>query len=228
MKSKTLDDLLRPHLAIYLDASVDTVLKNFKKRGLGEEKTYNGDFLSALEENYKRKSLVELEKHTEVLSYDWNEPGDAEVVVEDIERINFERFGKHEEKMKDWRIPKSMDFSESRWFYTQRKAFILADFNIDFLNCPRLYMPGDETMKWQRQWFAFPGNEYLPGFNPRLGDKVNFLLGFPPMRLPDCVTEQMRNRLSFSGPITCPKPPIGKPHALWFPPEDIEPQTSRH
>lgn len=34
--------------------------------------------------------------------YDWTEGGDPEVVVEDIERIDFSNYDSHDPKMKDW------------------------------------------------------------------------------------------------------------------------------
>ena len=115
-KNEVFKSLRRPHLSIYLDASVDTVLSNFKKRGLGEEKTFNADFLSHLEESHRKKVLPDLERHGEVLSYDWNEPGDVEVIVEDIEKIDFDKHDRHDEKMKDWKyLDKDWDYSECRW-----------------------------------------------------------------------------------------------------------------
>lgn len=41
-------------------------------------------------------------KHAELLVYDWSEEGDAEVVVEDIERIDFAKYDVQDPKMKDW------------------------------------------------------------------------------------------------------------------------------
>jgi NADH dehydrogenase (ubiquinone) 1 alpha subcomplex subunit 10 len=46
--------------------------------------------------------------------YDWSDHGDVEVVVEDIERIDFDRFEKHDPKMKDWRIPKEWEWADKR------------------------------------------------------------------------------------------------------------------
>lgn len=34
--------------------------------------------------------------------YDWSDGGDAEVVVEDIERIDFTKYDEQDSKMKDW------------------------------------------------------------------------------------------------------------------------------
>lgn len=53
-------------------------------------------------------------KHAELLVYDWSQGGDVEVVVEDIERINFDRFDKHDEKMEDWRLDDEEDWAIAR------------------------------------------------------------------------------------------------------------------
>jgi NADH dehydrogenase (ubiquinone) 1 alpha subcomplex subunit 10 len=189
-------DLLRPHLIIYLDASVDTVLNNFKKRGLGEEKTYNEDYLSTLEDSYKRKVLVELEKHAEMLVYDWNSPGDFEAVVEDIERINFEPFfvnySWRDEKMKDWRFEKDEEASEMRWKYTHTKPRLMCNFNVPLLDCPRLYMSGEDVEQLKDVWATLPGHRYRKGFDPALDEKITFKNKLKsPQVLPPCVTDYL-------------------------------------
>jgi NADH dehydrogenase (ubiquinone) 1 alpha subcomplex subunit 10 len=52
--------------------------------------------------------------HAELLIYDWSNYGDVEVVVEDIERINFDSFDKYDPKMKDWRLPSEWDWNTAR------------------------------------------------------------------------------------------------------------------
>ncbi len=42
--------------------------------------------------------------HSHVLVYDWSTPGDTELVVEDIEKLNFDYYGQFEEPQKDWRL----------------------------------------------------------------------------------------------------------------------------
>lgn len=43
-----------------------------------------------------------LSVHSELLVYDWTDAAEVEVVVEDIERIDFTRYDKQDLKMKDW------------------------------------------------------------------------------------------------------------------------------
>ena len=43
-------------------------------------------------------------RHSRVLVYDWSEPGDIEIVVEDIEALNFDFLEETDEQQKDWRL----------------------------------------------------------------------------------------------------------------------------
>lgn len=52
--------------------------------------------------------------HAELLIYDWSNYGDVEVVVEDIERIDFDSFDKYDPKMKDWRMPNEWAWNTAR------------------------------------------------------------------------------------------------------------------
>ena len=110
-------ELMKPHLVVYLDSPADVVTENLKSRGQGEEKTLTPQFLETMEEAYKLKFLRDIETHAELLVYDWSQKGDSEVVVEDIERLDFERYDEdiHNTKMEDWRLRKDWNFSEKRW-----------------------------------------------------------------------------------------------------------------
>lgn len=41
-----------------------------------------------MEQVYKQQYLKDISQHAELLVYDWSEPGETEVIVEDIERIS--------------------------------------------------------------------------------------------------------------------------------------------
>ena len=112
--------LMKPHLVIYLDAPINVVSENLRKRGQGEENTITPEFLEVLDEKHKFKFLKDIEEHAEVLIYDWSVPGDVEVVVEDIERIDFDKYERHEAdrhhlKMKDWRFNNEWEANDRRW-----------------------------------------------------------------------------------------------------------------
>lgn len=58
--------------------------------------------------------------------YDWSDEGEVEVVVEDIERIDFNKYEPHDKKMSDWVFHLEEDYAVMRrqwvprnliWFY---------------------------------------------------------------------------------------------------------------
>merc|ERR1711974_465912 len=53
---------------------------------------------------FKKQYLQEASTHSYVLSYDWSEGGDTEVVVEDIERMNMDYHDKYDRQQLDWRM----------------------------------------------------------------------------------------------------------------------------
>jgi len=114
-KEGAMTELMKPHLVIYLDVPASQVEDNLKKRGRGEEKVFNKGFLEQMEYNYKQEHLKKISEHAELLIYDWSSPGEAEIVVEDIERIDFDRFDKYDTKMEDWRLKEDWDWCEKRW-----------------------------------------------------------------------------------------------------------------
>ena len=52
----------------------------------------------------KKNFLKQQQRHSRVLVYDWTEPGDMEIVVEDIEALNFDFLEETDEQQKDWRM----------------------------------------------------------------------------------------------------------------------------
>lgn len=109
--------MLRPHLVIYLDVPVSKVRENIAKRGRDYEansKALSEKYLQDIEDNYKTKYLPEISNHAELLIYDWSDGGDVDVVVEDIERIDFEQYTKYDHKLNDWFIAKEGMWSDLR------------------------------------------------------------------------------------------------------------------
>lgn len=63
MKRTTIDELMRPHLAIYLDMPVEKIQQKIKERNRPHEqnsKALSASFLAALEDGYKRQYLKEI------------------------------------------------------------------------------------------------------------------------------------------------------------------------
>ncbi|CAI4229070.1 unnamed protein product [Auanema sp. JU1783] len=92
-----------PHLVIYLDAPAKTCLENIKRRGnVDEIEVVDERYLKVMEESFK-DSLKEYKAHSKILAYDWTKPGDADSVVEDIERLDLDFFEWHSgDVMAEW------------------------------------------------------------------------------------------------------------------------------
>jgi len=173
----TLEELLRPHLIIYLDISPEVALERIKKRNDPVEvnsKVLTKEYLATLEYFYKKKYLKEMQRHAEVLVYDWSNYGDVEVVVEDIERIDFERFTQYDRKLRDWRKVYDWEWNNLRLYYTNEKHKILNYAYIFRPSVKELFNPGEECEEYEKLLLKIPGDTYCEGFNADCGDKVWF------------------------------------------------------
>lgn len=85
--------------------------------------------------------------------YDWSSGGEAEIVVEDIERIDFDRFDKHDKKLKDWRLPKEGDWCEVRMRFTDDKPDLMNYFNVPRYDVPELLRSAEDGKLWRDVWF---------------------------------------------------------------------------
>lgn len=108
-----------------------------------------------MEHIYKQQYLKDIATHAELLIYDWTAGGETEVVVEDIERIDFENFDKDpmEKKMKDWRFPNENEWCEARIQYTFCKPDLMNYFNVPRFDVPELLRDPDSSKKWRDVWF---------------------------------------------------------------------------
>jgi len=118
-------DLIRPHVVIYLDVPPEKVLENVKKRNIPWEansKIMTLDYMKAIDQVYKEQALPEYAKHAEVLVYDWSEGGDIDLVIEDLEKIDFDgHLNSLSQKMEDWRWFRDSDFDDLRRLYTNER-----------------------------------------------------------------------------------------------------------
>lgn len=169
----TLPELLKPHLVIYLDVPVEKVKENIKKRNIAHEvksTAFTDQYLTDIEINYKQKYLKNISTHAELLVYDWSEGGETEVVVEDIERIDFDNFGHYDEKMKDWRIMTEWEWCEKRMEYTTDKYDLLHYCNIPRYDVPELILTAEDSEVYDEVYNSAPGMVYETGFNASMGD----------------------------------------------------------
>ncbi|XP_067005754.1 NADH dehydrogenase [ubiquinone] 1 alpha subcomplex subunit 10, mitochondrial [Anabrus simplex] len=169
----TITEIMRPHLVIYLDIPVAKVQERIKKRNVSYEvnsKVFTPQYLTTMEEVYKQHYLKDISSHAELLVYDWSEKGDVEVVVEDIERIDFDRFDKNDNKMKDWRMAGEWDWKEARMLYASEKNILMNYFNVPRFDVPELTVSPNEAFVWHKVMNNAPGNKYTLGYNADMGD----------------------------------------------------------
>lgn len=174
IRKNSMTELLKPHLIVYLDVPVDVLLERIKKRGVAYEQdtsVLTPEYLQTLADVYKNQYLKDLGKHAELLVYDWSKFGDPEMVIEDIERIDFDRFDKYDLKMRDWRFRNEQAYGTRRFYYTTQKFILHSYLNVPLLNVPELFAEGHDVRSYDDVWKTMPGNEYSSGFNSNLGDK---------------------------------------------------------
>lgn len=172
-RKMTVPLLMRPHLVVYLDVPVDVTLKRIQARGLPHEinsSVLSTEFLSQMEMKYKQQFLREMKNHAEILVYDWSEEGDTEVVVEDIERVNFE-FGKNDPKMADWKLKDEWEWCEKRMQYTKYRSqfmmwLVVPDFDVE-----EMVIPAGDHKIYADVLLQAPGERYEVGFNRDMGDQ---------------------------------------------------------
>lgn len=173
LRANTITEILQPHLVIYLDVPVSKVKENIKKRSIAHElksAVFTDQYLTDMEHIYKQRYLKEITTHAELLVYDWSNGGETEVVVEDIERIDFDRFDHYDPKMKDWRLPGEWDWCELRMRFTQEKPDLMNYFNVPRLDVPELIDQAGDVIEFNKVWTEAPGMKYRYGYNADMGD----------------------------------------------------------
>lgn len=121
LRRETIWELKRPHLVIWLDISAEESLRRIKERNLefeAESKVMTLEYLETLEDVNKNQFLPEISRHAELLMYDWSQGQETDLVVEDLEKLDFDQYEKRGERMEDWRHYHHSDFDNWRRHYT--------------------------------------------------------------------------------------------------------------
>ncbi|XP_018347336.1 PREDICTED: NADH dehydrogenase [ubiquinone] 1 alpha subcomplex subunit 10, mitochondrial [Trachymyrmex septentrionalis] len=166
-------EMLRPHLIIYLDLPVDTVMEKIKKRGIPYEvnsKVLTSEYLQDIENIYKLDYLKNIISHSHVLIYDWTNEGDISSIVEDIEMLNFDYEDKTAKKMSDWRFENVQELRTKRKYYENRH-FLHSDYWRNEYSVPELHYTAEEMEEKYEAMKMVPGYKYAKGYNYKLGDK---------------------------------------------------------
>lgn len=176
IRKNTLPELLRPHLIIYLDIPLAKVQENIKKRNIDYEvqsKAFTERYLRSIDHFYKHCFLKKIEKHTPILVYDWSEGGDTEILLDDVEAVDYPGFEEtpYNKKMEDWRFNTESDWTEQRLKFCNDKNIILQYVNIPRFDVPELLMDYATAKYLKDVWYSAPGMEYAKGYNKKYGDK---------------------------------------------------------
>ncbi|XP_060531424.1 NADH dehydrogenase [ubiquinone] 1 alpha subcomplex subunit 10, mitochondrial-like [Cylas formicarius] len=174
VRDNCIGELLRPHLVIYLDVPVPNVLDNIKKRAVGWEKNsqvLNEKYLEVMEYNYKQSYLRRMGEHAELLIYDWSVEGDLEIVLEDIEQIDFDKYDYQDPHMKDWYLKLEEDYACLRHLYADKKYNLMAySTSVPMTGAPELLVDAEDADQYHKILATAPGEQYAPGYNKALGD----------------------------------------------------------
>jgi len=174
VRTDSLFELWKPHLVIYLDLPVEQVRRRIEERNVEYEKNSPAaslTYLQFLENAYKKQYLKDISAHAEVLIYDWTEVGDTEILVEDIERLDFDQYTIYDKKMEDWRRVDKWDWNIYRHRFTHQQQDLLAYTSARSLTCPEIYISGSDIRLYESVKDKAPGNKYAKGYNADMGDK---------------------------------------------------------
>lgn len=173
--------LFRPCLIIWLDAPVSEVQKKISARGNEWDKDSpvwkNSQYLHDIYEGMKNNYLQKARDHSQVLVYDWTVPGDIEVVVEDIEDLNFDYYGLHDEQQSDWRWYNEAESTSLRIRYSSPTQFRKMLVRMESFRCfeaEHMYSTVEEQDNWAAALLMVKGNGYANGYNEVCGDSVLF------------------------------------------------------
>lgn len=176
IRKHTLPELLRPHLIIYLDIPCEKVQDNIKKRNIDYEvksKAFTPRYLKSIDYFYKQCFLKKLQRHTPILVYDWSEGGDTEILLDDVEAVDYPGFEDtpYNKIMEDWRFNLECDWSEQRIKFCNDKSSLLSYINIPRFDVPELLVDYATAKYLKDVWYSAPGMEYAKGYNEKYGDK---------------------------------------------------------
>ncbi|KAI4463067.1 zinc finger and scan domain-containing [Holotrichia oblita] len=130
------------------DVPVNKCLENIQKRKVSYEKNspvLTTDYLTTMEKFYKQHYLKDISYSAELLVYDWTHEGEVEVIVEDIERINFNRYDEQDPKFVDWRYSREEMFAFLRNKYADKKNFLMTYLNVPRFDIPELLIEADDA-----------------------------------------------------------------------------------
>jgi len=180
-KNDTVYEFLRPHVVVWADMKPHTIIENaYARAEPGEVNSpfYTPEVLEVLLKNYKELVLKPLSLHAELLVYDWSQDVDYEGVVDDICEIDFDQYGKYNEKMSDWTVfQKEWEWKNKRGRFNNMWGDILKRQleGVPPRDIPELFPNYTDIMAFEEARDKLPSQKYAPGFNKAMGDKLPLL-----------------------------------------------------
>jgi len=172
--------LQRPHVLVYLDASVDTVMRNIKARGNPWDKDSpvwtNKRYLSDIYNEMKRRYLMDFQKYSHVLVYDWSTPGEMDIVVDDIEKLECDWTDEYDDLLRDWtrnRDEKHHNMKRELYGFQYQRMFLEQKIieTDKWMDCPNLLYKPEDMFHMVDVLRNIKSERYGPGYNPYMGDK---------------------------------------------------------
>lgn len=161
---RTCVECLRPNLIIYLDAPVEVVQNNIKKRGNEWDQNSpvwsNKNYLNEIYSGFKTGFLRDIQQWSRVLVYDWSDGGDTEIVIEDIEKTELDLIELYDDQQRDWRFNSEEGAVLQRRVFTMRSKILeklMAFVTEEHLMCEHLVAGHEDTqrmndlMKWLKK-----------------------------------------------------------------------------
>jgi len=165
-----------PHLVVYLDCPAKICFENVKKRAIPHEVNSvlfrTPLYLEMIERAYKVLVLPRFHEYSQLLIYDWREPGDIDVVIEDIERLDLgDEWTHHKgDRFEMWHMPDN-EFEWNQWRYRFTNKGALARIEtVPPLRCGELTFHPEDRWTAKNILMKYYGGKYAVGFNVDRGD----------------------------------------------------------
>lgn len=150
------DYFFHPHLSIYLDAPVDLVKENIKKRNTPWEvdsPVIDDNFIQAMSDAYKEHYLPHMRQHGEVLVYDLAEGElDLDLVVEDLENLDLDNpTDDYPKRFDDWNVH-NRELNRIRRMVTPAKQVVEVESIFNFhppFDAPELWLNGHDYYQYE-------------------------------------------------------------------------------
>ena len=75
--------------------------------------------------------------------------GDPEILVEDIERIDFDQYTVYDKKLKDWRRDNLWDWNSFRFFFTHSQDYFMGHLHVPPIQCNEIVINSSDRRLYE-------------------------------------------------------------------------------